>query len=199
MYIDIAVNFTDATVLLALASLIAPPVVVFLWAERLNRRQNAAEGVPSPYGIGGWLLLFTFYLVIFRIFFSFIGGLANLAHSSLDLRTDMWPLVVADAVLTTMLIGLSITALILLFRKSPIFRTFYWRATWFCIVVLILEIISVSIYEDVIGNGAGIVPALKNILSAPQMIFGNTLFPIISAFYIRRSLRVKNTFGKGEI
>lgn len=180
----------DVAINIALASLILPILIVFLWAQHINNRKYPS----SLEGFGGLLLVFIFYLAIVRIPASTIRLFSYLAQYSAELRTFLWPLLVVDAIISIAILVLSITSVILAFKFSRRFPSFYWRSVWIGFILIFIDFCVASAYALSQGGLELLLISAKLFFLNKGMIFGNILLPLISGLYILKSKRVNNTF-----
>jgi Protein of unknown function (DUF2569) len=179
----------DVYFLILVSSLIAPPLIVLIWAHRINK----AAHPHRPCGFGGGLLIFILYLVFFRLIVSFLRMLIYFATNSTDLRSPKFSLGLAgDGAANFMILCIIVISIILFFKKSMYFPVFYWYSTWVCIALLFIDLVFALLSINLPLSFIRIV--LKLFFTDPKNLAGNLLLPIASAFYIRRSVRVRNTF-----
>lgn len=116
-------------------------------------------------GIGGWLILPTIGLFLVAGLFSFLAiGYGLIIETSIDLLLFLIFILMA---------GISIYTLILEFRKSKSFPTWFIFYLWFSVFVVIMLSITDGDYSEVLGI---------------------IIFSIIWTWYTNVSIRVKNTF-----
>ncbi len=182
----------DIAILVALGSLVVPILIVFLWAHMVNKRlQHATHRLE---GFGGWLLVFIVYLFIFKIPISLVGLLSYLAHNSSDLRSPLLPVLTTDTLCTTALLVFSVVSAILLLRLSCYLPIFYWRTLWIGFIILFIDFLVASGYA-LVNYGVHVwLLVMRIYILNKQFVVGDITLPILSALYILKSRRVRNTF-----